>query len=202
MRPLSILLLSLLSSLAAERPNILLIFADDHALQAISAYGGRFKDIAPTPNIDRLAKQGAVFERSYCANSICGPSRACILTGDMLSRLLEVMRGLRLNPQRMRANLDLGGGLIMAEAVMLDLGKALGRQHAHDVIYDAAQAAFVEGKSFSSLLAADARVTEHMKPAEINALLDPVAYTGHCATMAHEGAARARAAAATLHAAG
>ena len=81
MRPLSILLLSLLSSLAAERPNILLIFADDHALQAISAYGGRFKDIAPTPNIDRLAKQGAVFERSYCANSICGPSRACILTG-------------------------------------------------------------------------------------------------------------------------
>ena len=81
MRPLSILLLSLLSSQAAERPNILFIFSDDHALQAISAYGGRFKDIAPTPNIDRLATQGAVFERSYCANSICGPSRACILTG-------------------------------------------------------------------------------------------------------------------------
>lgn len=81
MRPLSILLLSLLTCHAAERPNILFIFSDDHALQAISAYGGRFKDIAPTPNIDRLATQGAVFERSYCANSICGPSRACILTG-------------------------------------------------------------------------------------------------------------------------
>jgi N-acetylglucosamine-6-sulfatase len=81
MRPLSILLLSLLSSQAADRPNILFIFSDDHALQAISAYGGRFKEIAPTPNIDRLGKQGAVFERSYCANSICGPSRACILTG-------------------------------------------------------------------------------------------------------------------------
>jgi hypothetical protein len=64
-----------------SRPNILFIFSDDHALQAISAYGGRFKDIAPTPNIDRLATQGAIFERSYCANSICGPSRACILTG-------------------------------------------------------------------------------------------------------------------------
>jgi len=57
------------------------LFSDDHALQAISAYGGRFKDLAPTPCIDRLAKQGAIFERSYCANSICGPSRACILTG-------------------------------------------------------------------------------------------------------------------------
>lgn len=125
-------------------------------------------------------------------------SRACILTGDMLSRLHEVMRGLQLNPQRMRANLDLGGGLIMAEAVMLDLGTALGRQHAHDVIYDAAQAAFVEGKSFSSLLAADQRVTAHLKPAQIDALLDPVTYTGHCAVMAREAAGRARATAKQL----
>lgn len=81
MRILTILFLGLLSSQAAERPNILFIFSDDHALQAISAYGGRFKEIAPTPNIDRLATQGAIFDRSYCANSICGPSRACILTG-------------------------------------------------------------------------------------------------------------------------
>jgi N-acetylglucosamine-6-sulfatase len=81
MRVLSFLLLALLPALAAEKPNIVFLFSDDHALQAISAYGGRFKDIAPTPNIDRLAKEGAIFERSYCANSICGPSRACILTG-------------------------------------------------------------------------------------------------------------------------
>jgi arylsulfatase A-like enzyme len=75
------LLLSAVAAFAADRPNIVFLFSDDHALQAISAYGGRFKDIAPTPNIDRLAAQGAIFERSYCANSICGPSRACILTG-------------------------------------------------------------------------------------------------------------------------
>ena len=81
MRALTILLLTLLSCAAADRPNIVFLFSDDHALQAISAYGGRLKDIAPTPNIDRLATQGAIFERSYCANSICGPSRACILTG-------------------------------------------------------------------------------------------------------------------------
>ena len=76
-------------------------------------------------------------------------ARASIATGDMLARLVEVLRGLRLDPKRMRANLDLGGGLIMAEAVMLELGKTIGRQHAHDVVYDAAQCAFVENKPFA-----------------------------------------------------
>jgi 3-carboxy-cis,cis-muconate cycloisomerase len=125
-------------------------------------------------------------------------SRACIATGDMLSRLGEIMRGLSVDPKRMRANLDLGGGLIMAEAVMLDLGFAIGRQHAHDVVYDAAQASFVEGKSFSDLLAADERLTAHMDRASIDKLLDPTAYTGLCADMAREGAGRARKAAAKL----
>jgi len=108
------------------------------------------------------------------------------------------MRGLKLDPARMRANLDLGNGLIMGEAVMLDLGLAIGRQHAHDVVYDAAQEAFVQNKSFGDLLAADPRVTQHMKPDAIARLLDPTAYTGLCADMAREGAARARAAAAGL----
>ena len=85
--------------------------------------------------------------------------------GDALSRLGEVMRGLRLDPARMRRNLDLGGGLIMAEAVMLELGATIGRQHAHDVVYDAAQAAFVEGRPFSAVLAADPRVTKHLDAA-------------------------------------
>jgi len=80
-RFLSLLFCSLLPATAAKQPNIVFIFSDDHALQAISAYGERFREIAPTPNIDRLAKEGAIFERSFCANSICGPSRACILTG-------------------------------------------------------------------------------------------------------------------------
>ena len=118
--------------------------------------------------------------------------RACIATGDMLSRLGEVLRGLRLDPQRMRHNLDLGGGLIMAEAVMLQLGAAIGRQHAHDVVYDAAQAAFVEGRSFASLLAADARVTAHLDTHAIAKLLDPTGYTGLCAEMARAAASRAR----------
>jgi N-acetylglucosamine-6-sulfatase len=63
---------------ASARPNILFVFSDDHALQAIGAYGSR---INLTPNIDRLAHEGALFVNSFCANSICGPSRANILTG-------------------------------------------------------------------------------------------------------------------------
>ena len=125
-------------------------------------------------------------------------SRACIATGDMLSRLVEIFRGLTLHPARMRANLDVGGGLIMAEAVMLNLGKAIGRQHAHDVVYDAAMEAAVEGKSFGDLLAADKLVTAHLDKAAIEKLLDPTAYTGLGAQMAHDAATRARATAKAL----
>src|SRR3954451_19282778 len=137
-------------------------------------------------------------DRTTSLMSDSAEGRACIATGDVLSRLGEIIRGLRVDPKRMRANLDLGGGLIMAEAVMLDLGAAIGRQHAHDVVYDAAQAAFVEGKSFGDLLAADKRVTGHMKPAAIGKLLDPTAYTGLCAEMARDAAYRGRAAAQEL----
>ncbi|MED5471200.1 MAG: sulfatase/phosphatase domain-containing protein [Verrucomicrobiota bacterium] len=71
----------LLISVAAKGPNILFIFSDDHAEAAISAYGSHLAKSAPTPNLDRIAKEGAIFKNSFCANSICGPSRACILTG-------------------------------------------------------------------------------------------------------------------------
>lgn len=125
-------------------------------------------------------------------------ARASIAMGDALSRLGVVTRELGLDPARMRRNLELGGGLIMAEAVMLQLATTLGRQHAHDVVYDAAQAAFVEGRAFSAVLAADPRVTAHLERAAIDRLLDPVAYTGLCADMAREAAERARRAAADI----
>lgn len=67
---------------AERRPNILFIMSDDHAAHAISAYGGRLAAVAPTPNIDRLATEGALFTNVFCTNSICTPSRACILTGQ------------------------------------------------------------------------------------------------------------------------
>ncbi|HMO12886.1 MAG TPA: sulfatase-like hydrolase/transferase [Pirellulaceae bacterium] len=61
-----------------KRPNIVFIFSDDHAVQAIGAYGSTLNE---TPRIDQIAREGMVFDRSFCANSICGPSRATILTG-------------------------------------------------------------------------------------------------------------------------
>lgn len=64
-----------------KRPNIVFIISDDHAYQAISAYGGRLAEVAPTPNIDRIAQSGMRFENCLVTNSICGPSRATILTG-------------------------------------------------------------------------------------------------------------------------
>ncbi|MBG38299.1 MAG: sulfatase [Cryomorphaceae bacterium] len=66
----------------ANKPlNIIYIMADDHAYQAVSAYGSKISKLAPTPNIDRIAEQGARMDAVYCTNSICGPSRSSILTG-------------------------------------------------------------------------------------------------------------------------
>ena len=62
----------------ATRPNIILVFSDDHARQAISAYGSK---LIKTPSIDRLASQGTLFTRHYTSNPICAPSRATLLTG-------------------------------------------------------------------------------------------------------------------------
>tara|TARA_A100001011_G_scaffold228918_1_gene237065 strand:- start:1525 stop:3114 length:1590 start_codon:yes stop_codon:yes gene_type:complete len=64
-----------------NKPNIIFILSDDHTTNAISAYGGLYKEIAPTPNIDRIAKEGAILKNTFATNSICGPSRASILTG-------------------------------------------------------------------------------------------------------------------------
>ncbi len=72
------LLLNAANLLAADTPNILFVFTDDHAFQAISAYGSR---VNQTPNIDRLAHEGMLFKNCSVTNSICGPSRAVILTG-------------------------------------------------------------------------------------------------------------------------
>ena len=63
-----------------EHPNILFMMADDHTTQAIGAYGGRLSNICPTPNIDRLAKEGMLFRNCFVTNSICTPSRAAIFT--------------------------------------------------------------------------------------------------------------------------
>ena len=113
---------------------------------------------------------------------------ACMLTGDILQRLIDLFQGLRVFPDRMRSNLELSGGLIMSEAVMLELGKEMGRQKAHDVVYEAAQAAFIEGRPFRETLAEEGEITSRLTEAQIETLLDPARYTGMCRHFAEQGA--------------
>jgi len=123
---------------------------------------------------------------------------ACELTGDMLQRMISLFDGLQVFPDRMRENLDLSGGLIMAEALMLELGKKLGRQRAHDAVYEAAQASVTESRPFRETLAADPHVSAGLTPAQVEALLDPARYTGLCRQFAERGATLAREIAAAL----
>jgi N-acetylglucosamine-6-sulfatase len=84
----------------AERPNILFIMSDDHCAQAIGAYGSRLAGLNLTPTIDRLAKEGMLFDNAFCTNSICSPSRACILTGQYAHTNGAYDLGGRIEPAR------------------------------------------------------------------------------------------------------
>ncbi|MEE9148154.1 MAG: adenylosuccinate lyase family protein [Candidatus Tectomicrobia bacterium] len=118
-------------------------------------------------------------------------TEACGLTGDILQRLIVVATGLQVFPERMRHNLDLSGGLIMAEALMLDLAQHIGRQRAHDAVYEAAQAVVTAGRPFRELLAEDPQVSSRFTAEQIEALLNPAQYTGLCSQFAERGAKRA-----------
>jgi len=90
----------------SKRPNILFIMIDDHAVQAICACGSV---VNTTPNLDRIAAGGAVFDNSFCCNSMCAPSRASIITGKHSHingqfRLLEKFDGSQMTlPKEMQA---------------------------------------------------------------------------------------------------
>jgi adenylosuccinate lyase len=114
--------------------------------------------------------------------------QACGLAGDLLARLGAICEGMWLNPERMRANLDLTGGMILSEAVMLELAQKMGRQVAHDLVYDAAETVLRGETDFAQALGNDARIRAELDDAGVAALLDPAAYTGLCAQMAREQA--------------
>jgi Adenylosuccinate lyase C-terminus len=127
-------------------------------------------------------------------------TRSSIPIGEALERVYLIIGGLRLNPQRMRSNLDFSGGIIGDEAIILELGKTIGRQLAHDVVYEAAQAAASQNMSFPDRLAADHRVTAYLSRSAIDGLLDPASHTGFSARIAHEQVEVARRFADEVHA--
>jgi adenylosuccinate lyase len=117
---------------------------------------------------------------------------ACGLTGDILQRLIVLFADLQVFPERMLHNLHLSGGLIMAEALMLELGQRIGRQRAHDAVYDAAQATVTQNRPFYELLSEDPQVRSHLTSEQITELLDPSQYTGLCRQFAEQSAVQAR----------
>jgi len=104
--------------------------------------------------------------------------RACVLTASALAYSLRVASGLRVDALRMRQNMDLTGGLALSEVIMLELGHAVGRQEAHDVVYRISMRVIETGGAFRDALLDDPVIRAHLTPAHIDALLQPERYLG------------------------
>ena len=105
-------------------------------------------------------------------------SSAFVFASGGLKAAIEVLEGLEVKPDTMRQNLDLTNGLIMAEAVMMGLAPKLGRQVAHDEVYDCCRRVNTEGIEFLAALCDNEVISNVAEPDEIAALLDPINYVG------------------------
>jgi len=118
-----------------------------------------------------------------------------LLSAGTLRQTRDVVEGLQVDAARMRANLDLTGGAIVSEQVMMELGPYLGRQRAHDLVYDVCREAATGGKPLVDLLAAHAEIAKHVSRAELERMCDPANYLGLAGEMvdrvlASEGSSR------------
>lgn len=103
---------------------------------------------------------------------------AWVYTGAVVHHMRGVIDGLGVREERMARNLDLLGGLLLSERVMLALGQRIGKQTAHGVVYEIAMSAERRGVAFRAALLADARVAPYLDRAALEALLDPRGYLG------------------------
>jgi 3-carboxy-cis,cis-muconate cycloisomerase len=101
-----------------------------------------------------------------------------LLTSGALRQTRDVVAGLEVDAARMRANLDLTGGAIVSEAVMMGLGPHLGRQRAHDLVYDICRVAATSGAPLVDLLAKDGEISRHVTRGELERMCDPANYLG------------------------
>ena len=113
---------------------------------------------------------------------IAMPEIFCLAAGA-LAQGRFLIGGLQVNPEKMRANLDITRGLIVSEAVMMGLGPYLGRQRAHDLVYDICRKVIETGRSFLDLLAEDPEISKHVGRPELAKLVDPANYLGLCGKM-------------------
>ena len=105
------------------------------------------------------------------------------LSAGALAQTLFVLTGLQVDEKKMRTNLDLTKGLIVSEAVMMGLGPYLGRQYAHDLVYDICRKVIATGRPLLDLLAEDMEIAKHMTREELAKLVDPANYLGQAGEM-------------------
>jgi 3-carboxy-cis,cis-muconate cycloisomerase len=117
---------------------------------------------------------------------------AFVLSAGALHQTNFIMAGLEVDAKRMRANLDLTYGLVVSEAVMMGLAPFLGRQYAHDLVYDLCREAIRQEKSLLDLLAANAEVTKHVERRRLAELCDPANYLGLSGVMVDRVLSRLR----------
>jgi 3-carboxy-cis,cis-muconate cycloisomerase len=105
------------------------------------------------------------------------------LTAGALAQTEFLLKGLQVDEKKMRANLDLTKGLIVSEAVMMGLGPYLGRQYAHDLVYDICRKVVATGRPLVELLAENAEIAKHLDRPALEKLCDPANYLGEAGAM-------------------
>ncbi|MEO7055872.1 MAG: adenylosuccinate lyase family protein, partial [Caldimonas sp.] len=117
------------------------------------------------------------------------PEAFCLLAGA-LAQSRTLVEGLEVDADRMRANLDLTHGLVVSEAVMMGLAPSMGRERAHDLVYDLCRAAIKEDRPLLELLLGDVEITAHATPEQLATMCDPAAYLGQSGAMVDRVLAR------------
>lgn len=103
---------------------------------------------------------------------------ACLITGAVLAQMKDVLSGLEVNVDRMRKNLDLLDGYLMSERVMFALADKVGKQTAHELVYEASMRGISSGIAFEQALLSNAQISRCLSRPEIEAALDPTTYSG------------------------
>ncbi len=113
-----------------------------------------------------------------------------LLASGALAQTRLMLAGLEVDAARMRANLDLTKGMVVSEAVMMGLGPHLGRQRAHDLVYDICRKVAATGEPLVELLAQNGEIAKHLSRAELDKMCDPAGYLGLAGAMVDKVLAR------------
>ncbi len=117
------------------------------------------------------------------------PEAFCLLAGA-LKHSRAVLEGLEVDAAAMRRNIDLTGGLVMSEAVMMGLGPYIGREYAHDLVYDLCRQSLEKKVALLDLLAGHPEIRRHVDRAGLARMLDPAGYLGQSGVMVDRVLAR------------